>query len=1270
MTCRKTLAWFCTPLAVVAFLTPSTFADRKPAAAMLRFPDVSATHIVFAYANQLWLVPRAGGVAQPLASPPGGEAFPRFSPDGQRVAFIGNYDGNRDIYIIPTVGGAPLRVTHHPATETLCDWTPDGRGLLFFASYEGLSRQTQLFVVGARGGLPEKQPVPYGANGAISPDGTWLAYTPHTVDARTWKRYRGGMATDIWLFNLRDHSSKKITGWEGTDSQPMWQGDKVYYICDDGPSHRMNLWVYDTRTGLREQVTRFEEFDVKWPAIGPGPGGDGEIVFQNGSALYLLDLRSRQSRTVEVMVPGDRPTIRPQRVDAARHLQEADPSPTGKRAVFGARGDLWTVPATKGSPRNLSRTAGVAERSPAWSPDGRWIAYFSDATGEYEMYIRQSDGRGEPRRLTWSVAEEMRDIPPGTVLESLPACFRTGIVWSPDSKYIVFTDKAGRMYLHTLAPPPASAPASHPQQEKAEKDESPATAPADEAGIKRLGIPAPGKTLLVDTEPWSNSPPLSWSHDSNWIAYARGGDNTQTSIWLYSLVTGKRSQATSGMFNDSSPVFDRKGEYLYFVTQRHFEDPMYEDIGSTFVYRGTAELVVVPLRAKVGSPWLPKSDEETWKDETRDKDTEKAEKDKGREKKDESSKMGGKEGRGESKPADTPARSAATQAGEPGKPDSQPASAPAGKPAGKAGDAKDKKKEKPLEIDLVAFEQRAILLPIGSGGFGGLAVNHEGKLIYVRSDSRRRGGKSAIKIFDVKDEQKEEKTVLDDVGGFAMTADGKKLLVNKGGYAFVDAAPNQKVDKQLSFEGMVAQVDPRQEWRQILLEAWRIERDFFYVPNMHGVDWPAMRDRYLKLLDDCVSRDDVGFLIRELISELNVGHAYYMSGGDAGPEPTVSVGMLGADFEPADGTYRIKRIIQGGVFDLDARGPLSQPGVKVKEGDYLLAVNGVPVDPDKDPWAAFLGLAGKTVTLTVSDKPTLDLNAPLAKAKGDKDEKAEEKKDDGDAKKDDKGAPADEQEGDKDDKKDEQDKPEPLTGQRDVVVTLLGSEGGLRYRAWVERNRAYVEAATDGRVGYVHVPDTGVNGQNELFRQFFGQREKAALIVDERWNGGGQIPTRFIELLNRPITNYWHRRDGKDWRWPPDSHPGPKCMLINGMAGSGGDAFPYYFRQAGLGKLIGMRTWGGLVGMSGNPGLIDGANVTVPTFGFYKTNGTWGIEGHGVDPDVEVVDDPAKMVGGGDPQLDYAIQHMLTEVKERPYVPPQPPADPDRKGMGIEQKDR
>ena len=495
-------------------------------------------------------------------------------------------------------------------------------------------------------------------------------------------------------------------------------------------------------------------------------------------------------------------------------------------------------------------------------------------------------------------------------------------------------------------------------------------------------------------------------------------------------------------------------------------------------------------------------------------------------------------------------------------------------------------------------------------------------LVLARGAPRGGNGEPSIKIFDMKpadthEKKKEEKTVLDGARWFRMSADGKKLLVRKGETsAVVDAAADQKLDKPISLDGLKTTIDPRAEWRQMFVEAWRLQRDFFYAANMHGLDWPAVRQRYQPMIEHCTSREDVSYVIGEMIAELNVGHAYLWGPGDVEDQPKVSVGMLGVDFELHDGAYRIARIIQGGPWDVDARGPLSRPNVDVKEGDYLLAVNGVPIDVTKDPWAAFVGRAGKVVTLTVSDKPTLDDDA------------------------------------------------------RHVVVETLSSESTLRYRNWVEAKRAYVERKSEGNVGYIYVPDTGGKGHNELFRQFYGQIDTKALIIDERWNGGGQGPDRMIELLNRPVINYWTRRYGKEVPSPRAAHQGPKCMLINGSAGSGGDAFPYQFRRAGLGKLIGMRTWGGLVGISGNPSLIDGGSITVPRFAFYETDGTWGVEGHGVEPDLEVIDDPALMADGGDPQLDAAIEHMMSEILRHPYRPVPRPPYPDRSGMGITKQDR
>ncbi|MBN2447670.1 MAG: PD40 domain-containing protein [Phycisphaerae bacterium] len=1143
---------------VGAGLSSAAAEDTTPHARMLRYPDISATHVVFSYANDLWLAPREGGVATLLASPPGIEEFPRFSPDGRTIAFQANYDGNTDIYTIPTAGGVPFRVTHHPAAERPIDWTSDGR-LTFHAFGIGdYPRAAALFAVPATGGLFEKLPVPYGTNGVISADGQWLAYTPYSRDTRTWKRYRGGMASDVWLFNLTSHESRKITDWEGTDSQPMWHGNKVYYVSDAGPEHRWNVWVYDVGTQQRQQLTHFDEYDVKWPSIGPGTDGQGEIIMENGADLHLLDLRTRKTRVIDITIPGERPKIREQVIDVSGQIQDWDVSATGKRAVVQARGDIWTLPAEHGSPRNLTRTNGVAERDPAWSPDGRWIAYFSDATGEYQLYIMQSDGKGETKQLT-----------------SDGARFLNGIWWSPDSKHIIFGDKTGSYFLHTI--------------------ES-------------------GETKFIDKDPWGTLRPGSWSHDAAWFAYGRDDENHITKVWLYDVNTGETHQVTSGMFNDTEPTFDRKGDFLYYVSARDFTSPIYEDVGGTFIYANTQQLLAVPLRADVDSPFLAKSDEEKWNGDKKDNAEEDTDKDD-----DSDENADGDKAEDEDDPNDESAQTPAAQDDdEPADEDHQASvedeQTGAEEAADEAKDEEAEKEKEPLKIDLDGFEARAILLPVKRGRLGNLGVNDKGQLIYARG-SRGHGGDTALKLFDPTDEKHEEKDVISDVRNYAITADGKKLLIRKNGkFAIINAAPSQKMDKTISTGGMTTILDPRSEWKQEFHEAWRIYRDYFYDANMHGVDWNAVGEQYGRMLPDCVSRDDLSFLIREMISELNVGHAYYW-GGDSEKGPSMDVGLLGCDFELDNGAYRIARIIEGGAWDADARGPLSEPGVKVKEGDYLLAVNGIPLDVSKDPWAAFLGLANETVVLTVSDKPERDADA------------------------------------------------------REVVVKLLSGDGDLRFRAWVERNRAYVEEQTDGKVGYIYVPDTGGNGQNELFRQFYGQIDKQALIIDERWNGGGQIPHRFIELLNRPATNAWANRDSLEGISPDIAHHGPKCMLINGLAGSGGDAFPAYFRKAGLGKLIGMRTWGGLVGISGNPGLIDGTGMSVPRFAYYDLDGTWGIEGHGVDPDIQVVDDPAKMAYGGDPQLDAAIELMLNEVKEHPFKRPPRPAPPNRSGMGIPESD-
>ncbi len=1255
----------CFPIFVIALallLAPDSIAaqqeggegDQTPSAGMMRFPDVSTTHIVFSWGGDLWVVEREGGVARPLASPEGTELFPRFNSAGDRIAFTGNYDGDQDLYVVNVEGGIAERLTWHPGTELFCDWAPDGSLIFSSSGYAGLQRMPQLFRISIDKPFEEKLPVPYGSNGAISDDGKWLAYTPHSRDTRTWKRYRGGMASDVWLFNLETSESKRVTDWEGTDTLPMWHRDKVYYLSDSGDQNRLNIWEYDPASERHRQVTDFDQFDCKWPSIGPGPHGKGEIILQNGANLWLVDLESGERQAVDITIPGDQPEIRRKTVNAAEFIQAGGISPTGKRVIAEARGDIWTAPVKKGSPRNLTRTSGVAERMPAWSPDGQWIAYFSDKSGEYELYIMQSDGRGETKQLT-----------------SDGKAWRYNPLWSPDSKHIAFTDKAGKIFLHTI----------------------------ESAATKE-----------IDADPYADPPQVSWSYDSGWLTWARASDERApvSSVYVYNIANGETNRLTN-FFNCSGPVFDRKGDYILCSSNRAFTRPQYEDVGTTFIYAGTEVLLAIPLRADVKQPLLPESDEETWGDDKKKDGDDEGEEEEG----DDEDKDNGEEddddddggGDGES---DSPASLSGSWTGRvlnegipeeirnftmnlqfeddgsvTGSINSAQASlditsgtydADSGEitltasggdmtvsvtgkieegkftgtgtatgldveleleatrdatsddddeeESGKEGDDKKDKKDKkpdPVKIEFDGIELRIFQLPIPQGNFGGLAVNDKNHIIYARRTARGEEGPdeggNSIRIFDLKDEDKAEKTVVEGGGNFELSADGKKLFVARGdSFYVVDAAAGQKLSEKISTDGMKVSIDPREEWRQVFMDAWRIERDFFYDPTMHGVDWVAIRDRYANMIDDCMSRADLGFLIGEMISELNVGHAYYRPSADEGGGPEENVGMLGCRFEIADNRYRIAEIHEGAPWDTDARNPLRAVGVK--EGEFILAVNGIDLDATRSPWSAFVGLANLTVTLTVSEDAAPDEN------------------------------------------------------DRQVPVKLLDNDNDLRFRAWIEENRKYVDEQTNGRVGYIYVINTGMPGQNDLFRQFHGQASKEALIIDDRWNGGGQIPTRFIELLNRPVTNYWAKRDGRDWTWPPDSHQGPKCMLINGMAGSGGDMFPALFRQAGLGKLVGMRTWGGLVGISGNPQMIDGSGVTAPTFAYYEADGTWGIEGHGVDPDVPVIDDPAKMVDGGDPQLDAAIKLMLTEIKEHGYKAPERPKYPDRRGIGISDEDK
>jgi tricorn protease len=1102
---------------ILSVLSGSLIA-AAPAAAqidarMLRQPDVSATQIAFVYAGDIWVAPKQGGVAVRLSSPRGEESFPRFSPDGRTLAYSANYDGNTDVYTVPVQGGDPSRLTWHPMTDRVLDWHPDGTRVLFASSREsGRQRYNQFYVVAATGGPAEKLPVPYGEFATFSPDGKQVAYLPQSQAFRTWKRYRGGWAPDVWTFDLATRASANVTASDANDEHPMWHGDTLYFLSDRGANQRANIWARDKGGALR-QVTHFADFDVTFPAVGPQ-----DIVFEAGGRLYLLNLATEKATEVAIQVVTDRTTLKPRTEPVDQLIREATPSPTGKRAVFQARGDVFTVPAEHGPVLNLTRTSGSAERYPRWSPDGKTVAYWTDRSGEYELVLRPADGTGTEKTVT--------TLGPG---------YRYPVQWSPDSARLAFMDQTETLRLLDVAS---------------------------------------GKLTEIDRVPiWMaheglENLPLRWSADSRWLTWARAVKETvNTAIFLYDTTAAKKHQVTPGYFADVAPVFDPDGKYLYFLSNRAFE-PVYGDFDNSWTYPNSTRIMAMALRQDVASPLAARNDAEgDDKDKAKDKDDAKdGDKDKDK-----------------------------------AKDDSKPEAKADDKTAKKDGDKKDdekKEKPKPVAIDIDGLDARVVPLPPKAGNYNSLAAI-AGKVLYRRMPRTGSGEeKASIVYYDLS--EREEKTVLEGVDAFIPTADGKKLFVLADKkFGFIEVKEKQKIEKVMRTSELETTVDPKAEWGQMFADAFRFQRDFFYDPGLHGVDWPALRTRYQALIDSAVTRWDVNFVLGDFMGELNASHTY-RGGGDVEKPAERGVGLLGVDWALENGAYRIAHIAGGASWDADARSPLRDPGVNVKEGDYVLAVNGVPLRTDQDPLAAFQGLAEKAVLLTVNGTPS-------------------------------------------------------TTGARQVTVRCLGDDTQMRYREWIEARRAHVDKATNGRVGYIYVQSTGVDAQNELMRQFMAQWRKDALIIDERFNSGGQIPDRFIELLNRPMLAYWAVRQGEDWQWPPIAHRGPKVMLINGWSGSGGDAFPFYFREAKIGPLVGTRTWGGLIGLSGSPELVDGGGFTVPTFRMYDVRGKWFAEGVGVEPDIRVDENPTELAKGNDPQLERAIAEAMTQLKTAPPAPVRPP---------------
>jgi tricorn protease len=1039
---------------------------------MLHEPDISAERIVFVYAGDLWTAPATGGEARRLTAHPGTESSPKFSPDGRWIAFAGEYDGNTDVYVIPAEGGSPRRLTFHPGGDNVQGWTPDGSRVLFASNRFQPNRQSQLFTVSVEGGYPEQLPIPRAYLASYSPDGGAIAYTPMGNAFGTWKRYRGGRTTPTWIINLQDWTHVEVPHVNASDTYPVWIGDTVYFLSDRNLD--MNIFAYDTNTGDLREVEGKEAYDIKYLSAGAG-----KLIFAREGYLYTYDPASGRTDQVVVDVNADNVNIRPHIKNVSTEIGNFHISPTGARAVFEAHGEILTVPAEKGDVRNLTRTPGVMERYPAWSPDGRYVAYFSDESGEYAVHIRDQLGREEPIRVP---------VPDPTFFYS-PS-------WSPDSDKIVFTDKPGTIWV--------------------------------------LDVESRNLTRVDEL---SSNP--AWSPDGKWIAYQHSRVNRFGVVWAYSLEDGSRHQITDGMSDAAEPVFDADGKYLFFRASTNSGMSKSGLDMTSNDHPVTYEIYITVLRSDLPSPFSPQSDEE----EVRRSDE------------------GGAQG---------------------------------GRAEREQGQAEED--ETPFRIDFDGLDQRVIALPVGDGPYSGLASVKGGALFY-------RSGSSLMKYdFDAR----EESTFLSGVTAFDVSADGKHLLYRAGrnwGIVGTTGKPSAS-DGRLDLAELDIDVDPLAEWAQMFREAWRLNRDYFYDPGMHGVDWEANYRKWEGYLPDLAHRSDLNYLLSEMLGELTVGHSYVRGG--AFPEvDRVPGGLLGADFQVENGRYRLAKIYSGLNWNPDLRAPLTEPGVEVSEGDYILAVDGREVRGEDNIFAFFENTSGKQVVLTVNAEPG-------------------------------------------------------LSGARQVTVVPIGSESSLRNRDWVEENRRKVDELTDGRIGYVYLPNTGTGGYEYFNRYFFSQQDKEGFVIDERFNGGGQVANYIVEYLGKDLLNYWAPRTGPDYTSPFAASFGPKVMIINENAGSGGDWMPFFFRETGVGPLVGKRTWGGLVGIGGTPGLMDGGSVTAPNFGIFSKDGEWIIENEGVAPDYDVEMTPKAVIEGGDPQLERAVEVVLERVTTEGYTKTPRPRFPDK----------
>jgi tricorn protease len=1057
---------------------------------LLTDPAISAHHIAFAYANDIWLANPDGSGVRRLTSHIGIESSPKFSPDGSLVAFTGAYDGNTDAYVVPATGGVPKRLTYHPGPDTVVGFTADGSAVLFSSPAEVHTRRyTQLYTVPVSGGAVSKLPVPNAHEGTYSRDGRKMVYQPIREVMNQWKHYRGGTTSRLLLYDLGTYAVEQIPqpATRSNDTDGMWIGERIYFRSDrDG---EFNLYSFDPASKRIEQLTTFTDF----PIVNASAGG-GKIIFEQAGWLHLFDPAAGKSSRLKIGVAADLVETRPRFVKGAKYVRNGSISPSGARAVLEIRGEIVTMPAEKGDDRNLTQSVAAHDRSPVWSPDGKSIAWFTDETGEYELRIAAQDGKGTPRRIRVSGAGFYEDPK-----------------WSPDGKLISYSDNSHSLYVVDVASGASSK-------------------------ISSNALYRPGKIL-----------DHNWSPDSKWLAHTRTGMTNLQSIHLWSADQKKSFPVTDGVTDAREPVFDPNGKYLYFVASTDAGPVADWFSQSNNDMRATNAIYLAVLNRGVESPLAKQTDEE--------------------------------------------------------------------KPSAPETTTKEEKKEEPkkpvvVTIDFERLGQRIQALPLtGSNVYSNLAIGSTGKLLYLKSagGENRFGRDNAPSLMRFDLEKRKEETLLEKVNGFDLSRDGKRLLLLMPRDKWAIAEAGDKVDPSkypLAVDNVEVRIDPAAEWKQIFDEAWRINRDYFYDPGMHGSDWPAMKDKYAAFLPHVSSRADLNRVIQWMSSELAVGH-HRGGGGDSLADTTqVPGGLLGADYKVENGRYRFAKVYGGLNWNPDLRAPLTEPGVDVREGEYLLAVDGKELKHPENLYARFERTAGRIVEITVG--PNAD-----------------------------------------------------GTGSRVVKVVPIEDEAALRNRDWVERNLRYVTEKTNGRVAYVYVPNTGGSGHEYFKRYFFPQADREAIIVDERYNGGGQVADYYIDILRRPYISMWAMRYGADLKTPLASIQGPKVMLIDENAGSGGDLLPWMFRKLQMGTLIGRRTWGGLVGVLGFPVLMDGGTITAPNLAIWTDEG-FIVENEGVPPDIEIEQTPADVLAGRDPQLDKAIEVVMKQLAENPPVKPKKPAYPVR----------